>query len=628
MNAPVDIFIAYSHDDLSFKNELKKFLRPMLREELITLWDDFDIEAGEEWDAAIKKRLYSADVVLLLVSSDSLASDYFYGKEVEVSLKRHKMGETVVVPVILRHCDWEKTPLGALEALPEKGRPVVEWPTRDQAFQDVVSKLRRVVEGVQHTLKLATAQAEALRQYTAACLAAEHLFAKANWPEARQAYTDALALFLPGFSPDRNALEKKIQEIDQVTKQAAEVSLQAEASRREQEKAAQDRAAKQQQEAAARQRREQEAKQFQREQEAWQAALTANTPEALLDFAAQYPQSTFVREARQRARALRPTQASPDAGKQRLLWIGGSVVLAILLAVWLWPKPEQTPGMGTIAVDTEASDNMVQIRGGTFSMGDLFAEGSSDETPTHSVTLGNFLLGKTEVTFDEYDAFCAATGREKPSDSGWGRGSRPVINVDWYDAVEYCNWLSQRQGLTAVYTIDKNRKDPNNNNTDDTKKWIVTSNWTANGYRLPTEAEWEYAARELGKKVRFGNGKDIADPAEINFNGSAAYKKDYSVVGEYRQQTAPVGEISGAANSLGLRHMSGNVWEWCYDWYHADYYKNSAAKDPKGADSGKYRVLRGGSWYFNPADVRCAYRNWVGPFSQYYAIGFRVARGY
>jgi hypothetical protein len=124
----VDIFIAYSHEDIALKNELKKFLRPLLREERISLWDDFDIEAGEEWDAKIKERLYGADVVLLLVSSDSLASDYFYGKEVDVSLKRHKKGEAIVAPIILRHCDWINTPIGELEAIPEKGRPVTEWP--------------------------------------------------------------------------------------------------------------------------------------------------------------------------------------------------------------------------------------------------------------------------------------------------------------------------------------------------------------------------------------------------------------------------------------------------------------------------------------------------------------------
>ena len=210
-----DLFIAYSHEDLGFKNELKKFLRPMLREERISIWDDFDIEAGQDWDSKIKERLYSADIILLLVSSDSLASDYFYGKEVKVSLERHQKGEAVVVPVILRHCDWENTPLGGLEALPEKGRPVLEWPSRDQAWQDTVRRLRRVVENIENQRKAETEHAESLRTFKAAVEAADHLFARQKWQEARTAYADALAAQLPGFLPDKPQLAQKISECDQ-----------------------------------------------------------------------------------------------------------------------------------------------------------------------------------------------------------------------------------------------------------------------------------------------------------------------------------------------------------------------------------------------------------------------------
>lgn len=211
----IDIFIAYSHEDLSFKNELKKFLRPMLRDERISIWDDFDIEAGQDWDAKIKERLYGADIILLLVSSDSLASDYFYGKEVKVSLERHAKGEAVVVPVILRHCDWENTPLGGLEALPEKGRPVLDWPTHDQAWQDTVSRLRRVVESLEKQRKTATEHGEALRAFKAAWDAAEHLFSSQKWREARVAYSDASAAHRPGFLPEKSRLAQRIAECDQ-----------------------------------------------------------------------------------------------------------------------------------------------------------------------------------------------------------------------------------------------------------------------------------------------------------------------------------------------------------------------------------------------------------------------------
>ncbi|MFN8304630.1 MAG: SUMF1/EgtB/PvdO family nonheme iron enzyme [Saprospiraceae bacterium] len=274
-----------------------------------------------------------------------------------------------------------------------------------------------------------------------------------------------------------------------------------------------------------------------------------------------------------------------------------------------------------------SADKMAFIAGGTYQMGDVMGDKLQSDETVHTVTISPFYLSKTEVTFDEYDAFCTATGREKPSDSGWGRGRRPVINVDWYDAVEYCNWLSARENLPAVYTIDKTRQDPNNQNTSDSKKWIVTADWSAKGYRLPTEAEWEYAAREGGKKVRFGNGRDVIDPSEINFDARTDYKKSFSIVGEYRGKTVPVDQLS--ANSLGPRHMSGNVWEWCWDWYDDDYYSQSeGARNPSGPGAGNYRVCRGGSWGDYPEYCRASNRSWYGAYYRYYVLGFRVARGY
>ncbi|HNL38736.1 MAG TPA: SUMF1/EgtB/PvdO family nonheme iron enzyme, partial [Saprospiraceae bacterium] len=233
-------------------------------------------------------------------------------------------------------------------------------------------------------------------------------------------------------------------------------------------------------------------------------------------------------------------------------------------------------------------ENMALIPGGTFQMGDLFNEGSNDEKPVHTVTVDSFYLSKTELTFIEYDAFCKATGREKPSDKGWGRGRRPVINVDWYDAVEYCNWLSAKENLLPVYTIDKTRQDPDNQSSNDEKKWMVTIDRSARGYRLPTEAEWEYAAREGGKKVRFGHGRDTIAPFEANFNCSDYYKTSYSVAGECEEQkTVHVDEMG--ANSFGLKHMTGNVWEWCQDWYDGMYYRQSHnAHNPMGPAKGAY----------------------------------------
>ena len=233
-----------------------------------------------------------------------------------------------------------------------------------------------------------------------------------------------------------------------------------------------------------------------------------------------------------------------------------------------------------------------------------------EEKPVHNVILSAFELGRYEVTFAEYDLFCEATQREKPDDEKWGRGSRPVMRVSWEDVVAYCNWLSEQHGYQPVYNI---------------KGKDVTANWTANGYRLPTEAEWEYAARGGGKKVRFGNGKDIADPKEINFDGSKENKKPYSQVGEYREKTVPVGSLN-SPNALGLHDMSGNVNEWCWDWHDEKYYAKSPTTNPRGPGNGSYRVCRGGSWSGYPQGVSAAIRYYVTPVSRYSYIGCRLAR--
>ena len=250
--------------------------------------------------------------------------------------------------------------------------------------------------------------------------------------------------------------------------------------------------------------------------------------------------------------------------------------------------------------------NMVFVQGGTFQMGSK--EGSSDEQPVNDVTLDNFYISKYEITFEDFDKYCTATGKTKPDDEGWGRGERPAINIIWNDAIAYCNWLSGQEGLQKVYTISEN---------------TITANWQANGYRLPTEAEWEYAARQRGETIRFGNGKDTAYTRGINFDGSLKYKKSYSEEGTYRSKTTEVGAFY--SNSLGLYDMSGNVWEWCWDWYDIHCYGENSNTNPKGPDTGSYRVIRSGSWNSSPAGVRCSNRNNRRPDYRDH-IGFRLTR--
>jgi len=169
--------------------------------------------------------------------------------------------------------------------------------------------------------------------------------------------------------------------------------------------------------------------------------------------------------------------------------------------------------------------------------------------------------------------------------------------------VEYCNGRSEQERLEKVYQI---------NGTD------VTADFTANGYRLPTEAEWEYAARNGGRKVRFGNGQNTADPSQMNFNASEDYKTAYSLAGIYRKKTTTVGSFT--ANDLGIYDMSGNIYEWCWDWYGA------YMGDIYGPESGSERVDRGGSWNNSPQSCRAANRGYWNPSGRDDNLGFRLAR--
>ena len=263
------------------------------------------------------------------------------------------------------------------------------------------------------------------------------------------------------------------------------------------------------------------------------------------------------------------------------------------------------------AIMPEEIPDMVMVPGGEFQMGDLFEDKDPyqefdqefyEQFQVHTVMVDDFYLGAHEVTYEEYDAYCEAIGKEKPVDNGWGRGRRPVIGERWFDVIEYCNWRSKYEGLDTVYTIDKSQRDPNYASSSADIKWIVTCNWEANGYRLPTEAEWEYAAREGGKKVRFGSGKDIADPREMNFQASEEVKTSYSRIGHSLEQTVPMGYFE--TNNLGLYNMGGNVSEWCWDWYASDYYiQSTGSQNPRGPGKGSNRVVRGGVLFPSSAPV-------------------------
>jgi uncharacterized repeat protein (TIGR02543 family) len=248
----------------------------------------------------------------------------------------------------------------------------------------------------------------------------------------------------------------------------------------------------------------------------------------------------------------------------------------------------------------------VLVNRGSFQMGNTRgdSEGYDDEKPVHTVTLTyDYYIGQYEVTFDEYDAYCKATGESKPKDEGWGRGNRPVINVTWWDGISYCNWLSEQAGLPKAYDNSGNLLDKNGRQTTD-----ITQ---VEGYRLPTEAEWEYAARGGQKST-----SDYKYAGSNNIDEVAWYRNNST------GKTQEVGQKS--PNELGIYDMSGNVWEWCHDWYAS--YSNTTQTNPIGPNSDSVRIGSGGSWGNRARDCRVAHRNGRAPSGIFDFIGLRVVR--
>jgi formylglycine-generating enzyme required for sulfatase activity len=236
--------------------------------------------------------------------------------------------------------------------------------------------------------------------------------------------------------------------------------------------------------------------------------------------------------------------------------------------------------------------DLVSVRGGSFTMGSPKSQADRrDDEVEHTVTVSDFSIGKTEVTQVQYQA---VMGWNPSYFSRVDNAPRhPAEQVSWYDAIAFCNKLSAMAGLIPAYEI---------------KGTTISHVATATGYRLPTEAEWEYAAR----------GGATADGTL--YAGSASLDEAAWFYGNSDQWTHPFGQLK--ANGLGLVDMSGNIWEWCYDWY-GDY-PTMAGVDPVGGTSGPYRTLRGGSWGSTADYCTVSNRNYNYPNYRHYYVGFRV----
>nr|VFK46954.1 MAG: Formylglycine-generating enzyme, required for sulfatase activity, contains SUMF1/FGE domain [Candidatus Kentron sp. TC] len=263
------------------------------------------------------------------------------------------------------------------------------------------------------------------------------------------------------------------------------------------------------------------------------------------------------------------------------------------------PSPPVSP-IGKIFQDTlrdgALGPSMIVIPAGGFLMGSSRDEPNHhpDESPLHHVEIPRiFALGVTAVTFDDYDRFAMDTGRRFPDDYGWGRGKRPVIFVNWVEAMAYAAWLGRQTGER---------------------------------YRLPSEAEWEYAAR-AGTTTPFATGHCIGTD-QANYDGSVDYADCGAKTDVYREMTLPVGSFP--PNPWGLREMYGNVFEWTADCWHSNYHGAPTDGSAWGASASEdcLHMVRGGSWFNIPAYLRSAFRFWFYADVANNNLGFRVAKDF
>ena len=308
----------------------------------------------------------------------------------------------------------------------------------------------------------------------------------------------------------------------------------------------------------------------------WQSIANSEDPADFRAYLAQYPDGAFALLARNRVVSLGAVGGDPPIVER--------------------PRPSRPPveepprptGLTREFRDCDDCPEMVVIPAGRFRMGCVSGGDDCDrnERPVHEVDVASFALSKYEVTFEDYERFVAAKGHRWPDAEGWGRGDRPVINVSWDDAVAYASWLSEETGEE---------------------------------YRLPSESEWEYAAR-AGTTTRYSWGPDLGRNRGNCFRCGSRWDAD---------RTAPVGSF--AANPWGLHDVHGNVDEWVQDCWHGNYRgapaDGSAWQRSRGCGFGPdLRVYRGGSWSGYWTYLRSANRRGTAAGSRYNHVGFRVSR--
>ena len=530
MPGPFQIFIAYARKDTAFLDELRVQLKPLERSNKVHIWYDGKIEPGQVWEAAIKENLHRADIILLLVSADAIASDYFYEKEMADALKRHHKGEARVVPFIIRPCAWRATPLAELQALPKNGKAVTLWDDRDHAYSDAV-----------------------------------------------------------------NALWKMVEKLDADRKAEMEKHERAERERKEQQRRKKE---KEQQAELAKKKKEEQQRRQQQEQQRRQKLKQQQAKEAAERQRRQEQRRLAEAERKRQQQANKQQRQEKIAAGLRSPWAWGGVLALLLVfvlskmdcsspTVTTPPPGDNGDGALSFIKNRKSGFDFVKVPGGTYNMGSPEnEEGRDDDECQHPVTVSSFEIGKYEVTQADWRE---VMGEDPPELEFKGCDQCPVERVSWDDVQVFIKKASAKYGQQ---------------------------------FRLPTEEEWEYAARGGSKsKGYLYAGSNDLDEVGWYWKNSGDKKLsgdwDWDKLESNNCKTHPVG--SKKANELGIYDMSGNVWEWC-----ADEWK--PYPDCEGEKNSGLRAFRGGSWYFFNRYCRCAGRGRYYRDRRSSRVGFRLAR--
>ena len=315
--------------------------------------------------------------------------------------------------------------------------------------------------------------------------------------------------------------------------------------------------------------------------EKWQEVENSGTISAYWDYIFKFPEGDYVEEARSRIDQMMVSVEE----EPRVTPTGNNN-----------SSSQNTPPIYGTPMPMRPDYEMIRVDGGSFTMGD---ENHSTERPTHKVTIDAFEIGKYPVTFALFDRYCEEEKKATPAFRAESRGDYPVIKVNWFDAIGFANWLSRQEGLSPVYDISGTGR-----------RMRATARWYEDGFRLPTEAEWEFAARG-GSETQgfyFPGGNNLSQLGWYNQNSNRKLHK----VGLKQ------------FNELEINDLGGNTFEWCWNWY--TKYKRDTLNNPKGPASGSSRVIRGGSWKSSQELCRSSARGSINPYEKKDNIGFRLVR--